>query len=771
MAWVAEAQYLYDVGKQPITSAQVSALRMRQNVLRTLDVTATNALVIALDTADARNTSVILRNEETGRNVALSGFAAGSREVTLPPLLLAELKVGTLGVANFYSCTVLETASNGVATVKSQAGFVMPSHENKLPVFNYGPTGAVKSTAISERSLVGVGKAKPHFLLASYDDPALVAKAARMEEEGAYYVYTYQLPDGSLSTYDEVPQSVSLAATTTGSLGFEVSASGSTTAQNTANTFTTALWGSVLSGPVPVTVSITFSDLGVGNENVIGQSWEPAVYRSGSIYYPSALRNQKAGYDINKQMSDIRLEFNTRYTFYYGTNGVCPSGQIDYVSVLLHEICHGLGFYATIAPDTGVYENGPSSPFIFDTLLFYRGTRVTKLSSTVRAASLISDALYWDGTNAVKANNGNRIKIYAPTTYQSGSSGSHWDDDITFSTFMKHAYHGVVHTFSSRKLGAMKDLGWTLVSDTVTPAAPASVAASDDLADKVRVTWSVCTNATFYRIYRYTSNTSGSASQIGTSTTTSYDDLTATADVLYYYWVKAANGTGTSDFGKSDTGLRMSPATAMATALDTTNLDWTTGGDANWYLQSTVTHDGVDAARSGLIGDGQTSWLRTTVTGPGTIGFWTRVSSQLPMFGSDLLTFKIDGIASDIVLGGEVDWTYYTMPVFAGDHELAWEYSKDGSGKAGSDCAWVDEVTFTPVQAFGFAIQDGLLTATNELFSMRAIAANNTVVIWDTSTNLVQWVPWWTNTLTNGSFDMQAPIGTNAQQFFRLRLP
>src|SRR4051812_6308801 len=53
-------------------------------------------------------------------------------------------------------------------------------------------------------------------------------------------------------------------------------------------------------------------------------------------------------------------------------------------------------------------------------------------------------------------------------------------------------------------------------------------------------------------------------------------------------------------------------AQTLAEALDTTNLAWTTGGDAAWFGQTTNTHDGFDAARSGIVSN-QTSWVEATV--------------------------------------------------------------------------------------------------------------------------------------------------------------
>ena len=64
----------------------------------------------------------------------------------------------------------------------------------------------------------------------------------------------------------------------------------------------------------------------------------------------------------------------------------------------------------------------------------------------------------------------------------------------------------------------------------------------------------------------------------------------------------------------------------LAEALDTTGLAWTAGGAAPWFGQTTITHDGVDAARSGFISDSQESFVEAAVTGPGLLNFWWKVS-------------------------------------------------------------------------------------------------------------------------------------------------
>jgi hypothetical protein len=64
------------------------------------------------------------------------------------------------------------------------------------------------------------------------------------------------------------------------------------------------------------------------------------------------------------------------------------------------------------------------------------------------------------------------------------------------------------------------------------------------------------------------------------------------------------------------------PAQSLEEALDTTNLVWTTGGDAPWFAQANYTHDGIDAARSGNLTSNQTSWIETSVVGPATLDYW-----------------------------------------------------------------------------------------------------------------------------------------------------
>jgi len=146
---------------------------------------------------------------------------------------------------------------------------------------------------------------------------------------------------------------------------------------------------------------------------------------------------------------------------------------------------------------------------------------------------------------------------------------------------------------------------------------------------------------------------------------------------------------------------------ALEGSLDNTNLTFVTGGAA-WFSQDAETYDGVDAARSGAIGDGQESWVSAEVTGPGEIAFRWKVQSE---YMQDFLKFYTNqSVAAQI--SGWSAWETRAFTVGAVTQTLTWEYHKDISAKSGQDCGWLDEVrwypyslalpTFDPADGSGF---------------------------------------------------------------------
>lgn len=133
------------------------------------------------------------------------------------------------------------------------------------------------------------------------------------------------------------------------------------------------------------------------------------------------------------------------------------------------------------------------------------------------------------------------------------------------------------------------------------------------------------------------------------------------------------------------------PDPALADAVDAGALSWVSGGHAKWFMQTAVSANGGDAARSGAIGQNQYSELQATVTGPGVLAFQWKVSSEA---NHDSLAVFLDDVLVDRI-SGEVDWTRRSVNIPAGSHRLAWTYIKDESINAGQDAAWLDQVEMT----------------------------------------------------------------------------
>jgi hypothetical protein len=131
------------------------------------------------------------------------------------------------------------------------------------------------------------------------------------------------------------------------------------------------------------------------------------------------------------------------------------------------------------------------------------------------------------------------------------------------------------------------------------------------------------------------------------------------------------------------------PPVTLGEALDLPAAPWSTGGERPWLGQTLLTHDGTDAAMSGLVADSQESYAETTVTGPVTVHFWWKVSSEL---NYDFLSFQVDGLTLDS-LSGEQNWQELTHVLPPGTHTLRWKYSKDGTVSFGADRGWVDQLT------------------------------------------------------------------------------
>lgn len=208
--------------------------------------------------------------------------------------------------------------------------------------------------------------------------------------------------------------------------------------------------------------------------------------------------------------------------------------------------------------------------------------------------------------------------------------------------------------------------------------------------------------------------------------------------------ISATNPVGTD----TDTLQITVTMDALITAVDGTGFALVPGSD--WFSQTTVTHDGVDAAQAGAISDDGISDMSIQVQGPNTVRFWWRVSSEQ---GFDFLQLLLDGVVVTEI-SGELDWQSQSVTVPSGDHTVTWRYTKDDSFREGSDTAWVDEIEIDNVvvgrapQLVPAGTQTGLLntpfaylaTATGSPTSFSATGLPPGISI-ESSTGLVSGIP------------------------------
>lgn len=226
-----------------------------------------------------------------------------------------------------------------------------------------------------------------------------------------------------------------------------------------------------------VTVQAAFDPLGGTSEAAtLGRaSANGGAVVSRPTFAGTPLASQLRGFDTNGSTHDIKITFNSDIDnqtvlgpqdFYYGTDAN-PGFDTDFVTVALHEIAHGLDFSSDIKSD-GTLRNATLSK-VFDQFLTDSATGGTPLSGMTdaqRLTAITGDSLYWFGPSATAANGGNRVRMYAPSPYEKGSSVSHVDEGSHGELTLSPKYNNDIinHQISALELGMLEDMGWNITS-------------------------------------------------------------------------------------------------------------------------------------------------------------------------------------------------------------------------------------------------------------------------------------------------------------------
>ena len=842
-AWMAAGQELLRLDSVGISPNQLDALLtapLAAEMSKDADCT--------LMSNGGGRTKLVVVNPRTRANVVFDcPVASTGTKVRMTRLLMAELRNSGLGDADAYTCIVAEKKGEGYLPLEKTEAKVPPAC--RLPQFRYGTRGKLGLASAVERKLRSVSLEVPTPVFAdgvSDDDRnRAFEELKRTAAACGSYRYEYVLPNGDLTTFCDVgfdavevdgreASVVDKVAVEVGNFRM-VDWSDETTVPATSVQLApiaagAQTWDAALVIVQPILVKVGFSSLGT---TMIGASYQPETYTKDGIQYPAALIDQIMGNDMHPSSGcDIRIQYNRNFSFYYGTDGNCPSTQLDLRTIATHELCHGLGFSSShyrgaggIRPDGSWLRGAPS---IFDVFLYCGNGRLVDLSQTDRAAAFTSEALYWDGDNAKAANGGDQVKMFAPSIYKSGSSVCHWDTYVTFKTFMKYAARNgeVCHEIDTRLLGTFKDMGWGMRDDPegglrplndnfaaatsifglVGTATGSNEGATNQtgeplssfVPDATTTVWWIwtapetgnvqidtvgsefdtvlgvytglsvtslstvaqdddgggegaskcsfaCVAGTTYRICvaghagatgivklnwtlsdvqysvayhagAYGSGVSESATKMAGQPLTLLDATFTRTGFTQTGWSRNMYGL-TMDYELGalytiDEAVTLypywteNPPMDVKVALDNMDFQFTIGGDASWFGQDTVTHDGVDALRSGAIAGNQSSWLQTRVTGPGEISFWWYASSEGGNW--DYLAFSIDGVQTNAIGGTSCSWAQCSYRVPSGSHVLRWTYRKDDSQVLGLDAGFVDQVVWTPAPTYAVTYAPGV---------------------------------------------------------------
>jgi hypothetical protein len=243
-------------------------------------------------------------------------------------------------------------------------------------------------------------------------------------------------------------------------------------------------WAAALDSAVEIRISAAFNPLDCNATVVtLGMAGPVHVFRDfagaplPNTYYASPLADRLAGTDLAPDEDDIEAEFNSRFgttcTFpagwYYGLDANPPGDDSDLVTVVLHELGHGMGFLTLLDVETGERFEDRDDVFLTHLVDDRSGQRLSEMTNAQRRnASRATGHVRWDGTTVVAASDqldrgadeSGRVSIYAPFDLSPGSSISHWDErlgpDELMEPFFTHAIHDV--GLAAEALG---DMGWT----------------------------------------------------------------------------------------------------------------------------------------------------------------------------------------------------------------------------------------------------------------------------------------------------------------------
>ena len=213
------------------------------------------------------------------------------------------------------------------------------------------------------------------------------------------------------------------------------------------------IWAQHIESTVPIEVNASFEPLGA---TVLGSAGSVSVFANfpgaplPGTWYSNALADALRGTDVDAggATAEITARFSSNQpNWYYGLDGNTPPGKFDFVTVVLHELGHGLGFFGSGNHDNGAAPNecdgvsghgcwglGTAFPVAYDRFVEDAGgtamiDETTYPKNSPELGTLLKSTQLWMDGPLLSPTLGGRARLYAPPGWTGGSSFSHWDEN------------------------------------------------------------------------------------------------------------------------------------------------------------------------------------------------------------------------------------------------------------------------------------------------------------------------------------------------------
>lgn len=254
------------------------------------------------------------------------------------------------------------------------------------------------------------------------------------------------------------------------------------------------IWALHIHSDIPLRVRATWRDFETNDDRITlgGASPSRIAQLPGvglpntwySIAHLTALSGRPIRDQINNLNHDVSVNMNCNFDrWYFGTDANTPENLIDFVTVVLHEIGHGIGFVGSVSSEeessTANWGSGdPPRPFIFDRFavdgnydkLIDADTYGNPSTELREAITGNRGGVFLEGPElnlTLEGETAGRVKLFTPSDYQRGSTYSHFDQATFTDTPNALMRPGVdrafaIHTPGPLFCGFLRDMEWPL---------------------------------------------------------------------------------------------------------------------------------------------------------------------------------------------------------------------------------------------------------------------------------------------------------------------